>query len=141
MTKTTARTIICSFLALIAFLGLVVTRQRLIDCGSSSIKVDEAETAIKCLTIPAYLGDTDAQEMLGAIYAYGIGTEPDFELAKKWLSKLTYLNAGKQMLDIGNDYLYGMRAPKDITTAKAWFHEAARLGNTEAKRRCEELDC
>lgn len=141
MSRTTIRTTIILLLALMASLILVITRQALIDCGGSSIKAEDAATAIKCLVIPAHLGDTDTKEMLGVIYAYGIGTAPDFELAKKWLSKLTYPDAGKQMLDIGNDYLYGTRAPKNVTTAKAWFREAAQHGNDEAKRRCEDLGC
>ena len=88
VSRITIRTTIILMLALMASLISVITRQALIDCGGSSIKAENAATAINCLFIPAHLGDTDAQEMLGAIYAYGIGTAPDFELAKKWLSKL-----------------------------------------------------
>lgn len=69
VSRITIRTTIILILALMASLISVITRQALIDCGGSSIKAEDAATAINCLFIPAHLGDTDAQEMLGVIYA------------------------------------------------------------------------
>jgi TPR repeat protein len=118
---------------------LMVVRNILFDNAVKSLKAEDYETSIHKLTPLAMLGDSDAQWLIGQMYAYGWGVPKDeikaiewFRRSAKWMEDGTNKSAVAAYY-VGIDYSEGVGAvPKSELEAVKWFVIAGNSGSVEA---------
>lgn len=78
-------------------------------------------------------GNADAQELLGILYADGLGVSQDYQQAANWYQKAAEQgNAGAQEF-LGMLYGNGDGVPKDLRQAAYWLRKAAEQGRVKAQ--------
>jgi uncharacterized caspase-like protein len=126
------------------------------DCairGGEYVAFDRANygTALKVWLPPANQGDANAMNYVGEIYEKGLGTAPDFALARSWYEKAAMKGNSSAMINLGSLYERGVDGEKDMVKAMNWYRKASGLKDsdleivTETERaeriaRAEELE-
>jgi TPR repeat protein len=85
-----------------------------------------------CL-VDAQSGDAVAQDMLGAIYAYGQGTAKDYKEAVKWYRKAAEQEHKNAQYMLGLMYDYGQGVAQDYKEAMKWYTKADKQGVVNAQ--------
>ena len=104
----------------------------LVGCGESA-----EEQAAKAKT-KAQAGDTEAQFVLGIMYANGSGVEQDFKEAVKWFRKAAHQGYARAQYNLGGMYRDGLGVEQDLKEAVKWYQKAAEQGNADAQNFLKE---
>ena len=94
---------------------------------SASDNVDALQSAFKLLLIEAQNGFSEAQFLLGIMFANGEGVEKNIDLALRWLSEAA--SAGHQQAQLQLALYYQNTQP---ALAKSWLLKSAQSGNVNA---------
>jgi TPR repeat protein len=106
---------------------------------TQGVPQDEA-TAMRWYRKAAERGNAEGMVRLGGMYEMGVeGVEADDGEAAKWFQKAAELNDASAMYDLGTLYESGQGVPKSVEKAKEWYGKSAGLGNTEAKKKLEQM--
>jgi TPR repeat protein len=87
------------------------------------------EAALRDYDKAAALGDVEAMNNLGVLYANGRGVVKDYAAARRWYEKSAEKGNASGMANLGWIYANGQGAPKSYAAAKQWYEKAAALGN------------
>jgi TPR repeat protein len=91
-------------------------------------------TTVFNLLLPlAERGHARAQEMLGAMYASGIGVDQNYDAAAKWSRLAADQGDAVAQTQLGLMYESGLGVPKDGAEAFTWYSLAADQGNALAQ--------
>ena len=78
-------------------------------------------------------GDAEAQNKLGAMYAYGERVPEDSREAVKWFRKAAEQGFAKAQYNLGVMYSKGKGVAEDDQEAVKWYHKAAEQGYASAQ--------
>lgn len=100
------------------------------DCeirGGEYVSYDRADyrTALKVWLAQAELGDAEAQNYVGEIYAKGLGTEPDYAKAREWYQKALAQGNRRAMVNLGYLYETGLGVEKDLARALNLYRQGS----------------
>ena len=82
-------------------------------------------------------GDSEAQFILGDIYYYGVGLEPNKIEAIGCYETAAEMGNIDAQRTLGHMYYYGIE--HNLTKASKWFEMAANQGDEESKRFLSEI--
>jgi TPR repeat protein len=88
--------------------------------------------AAKLFLQAAENGSAEAADILGTLYEYGLGTQPDCKTAMTWFRRAAKGSSSKAMDHLGLLFEHGCGVKLDNNEAKRWFDKAASLGNSDA---------
>ncbi|NOX52255.1 MAG: hypothetical protein GXP16_17220, partial [Gammaproteobacteria bacterium] len=77
-------------------------------------------------------GDAEAQTRVGEIFEQGLGTTPDFTVAKLWYEKAANQDYTRAQVNLGHIYERGLGVEPNPSMALTWYRRAAgAIGNIE----------
>jgi TPR repeat protein len=91
-----------------------------------------AEEALPAVRRLAESGDADAQGLLGALLAEGIGVDRDQKKAVEWYQKAADRGLAGAMCNLGWLYVQGRGVTRDYEKGVEWLKKAADRGNVRA---------
>ncbi len=94
---------------------------------------NKPKDAVAPLKQSAEYKNSDAMEVLGTMYKYGIGVEQDYFEAASWFRKAAEKELPYSMLNMGKLYEKGNGVTQDDTIAREWYKKSALAGNEEAR--------
>lgn len=106
---------------------------RTFEDGIVALENSDFQTAFVIFSVHAENGDPRAQNNLGMMYLYGLGTEADLESAVEWNRKAADQDLPESQYFLGMLYMQGMGVTQDHEQAAVWFRKAAEQGNPEAQ--------
>lgn len=80
----------------------------------------------------AEAGEAEAQNMLGVVYARGLGLAPNFQEANSWFRRAAEQGDASAEDRLGESYLFGRGVPQSLDEAAKWFRKAAQAGGPQA---------
>ncbi len=120
--------------AIVLFVGGTMTVvSSIFDSAVMSVKRGHYEAAKPKLEWLAMLGDARAQNLLGAMYAYGWGVTRDREEAIRWFRRAAYCFEGVkdpaacEAYGVGENFSEGSGVKQDLVEA-AWWLQFAKDG-------------
>ena len=78
-------------------------------------------------------GNSEAQNMLGYMYRFGEGMEPNYEMARQWYRRSADQGNATAQNNLGVMYRLGLGGDPDFKEAFYWFQRAADQGNGGAQ--------
>ncbi|KAG0259061.1 copper transport protein ctr1, partial [Actinomortierella ambigua] len=87
------------------------------------------QLAVKWFTKAAEQGDVYAQNIIGVMYAYGLGVDQNDEEAVKWYLKAAEHGDTNAQNNLGQMYADGQGVDQSDDEAVKWFTKAAEQGN------------
>lgn len=122
-------------LASFIIIGVIVYRNTMLDKGMSALKEENSAKAIHYLRPLAMMGDSEAQVLLGEMFAFGLGVIKDDIEAINWFQKTN--NAAKHEYHVAERYrmLYEEKSGKqELNAAEAlkWYRISAENGSLKA---------
>lgn len=78
-------------------------------------------------------GDSQAQDVVGTIYAEGLGAPQDYAEAVKWYRLAAAQGHARAQYNLGVMSLQGLGVPQDPAGAVEWFRKAAERGTADAQ--------
>ncbi|WP_161624993.1 caspase family protein [Paramagnetospirillum caucaseum] len=118
--------------AVLLCLTAMASAQSVEDAVAASSRGDYT-TALSVLRSLAEQGNTEAQSILGAYYANGLGVSQDYAEAMRWYRKAAEQGNTMAQVDLGNGYASGSGVPKNFTEAYKWYRRAAEQGIAAAQ--------
>lgn len=128
--------VIFALAALAGFRYWKYEQQAPLRSGVSALKSGDYQTARRYIRPFAEAGDSHAQELLGTIFAFGLGVPKDTLRARIWFRRAEsgLSKAGVSEYYVALDYLdKGHLAPVDPAQALEWLQYAAEAGNSDAQ--------
>ena len=106
------------------------------DCqirGGEYVSYDRAnyQTALKVWMESAMTGDADAMNYVGEIYLKGLGTDPDYGMAREWFRKAADKGSNRAKINLGYMDEEGLGGPKDLSSALNLYREASGISNDQ----------
>ena len=106
------------------------------DCqirGGEYVSYDRADyhTALKVWMESAMTGDPDAMNYVGEIYLKGLGTDPDYGMAREWFRKAADKGSNRAKINLGYMNEEGLGGLKDLPQALNLYREASGITNDE----------
>jgi hypothetical protein len=100
------------------------------DCeirGGEYVSYDRAnyQTALQVWLGQAELGDAEAQNYVGEIYAKGLGIEPNYAKAAEWFGKAVAQGNKRAMINLGYLYEEGRGVEADLARALNLYRQAS----------------
>jgi hypothetical protein len=100
------------------------------DCeirGGEYVSYDRAnyQTALQVWLGQAELGDAEAQNYVGEIYAKGLGIEPNYAKAAEWFGKAVAQGNKRAMINLGYLYEEGRGVEADLAKALNLYRQAS----------------
>jgi uncharacterized protein len=144
MTKTSRRMIWVTLVAVAIVIGMVLTRNSMLDSAATALKSGDGSSAERKLKFLASLGDRTAQDIVGYGYAYGWpGFAKNDEEAMRWFSRggifgsrdpeTTENHGAAAALSIAKTYKTGGDGvTADQGESEKWMRLAAEAGSKEA---------
>jgi hypothetical protein len=104
------------------------------DCqirGGEYVSYDRADykTALKVWMESAMTGDADAMNYVGEIYLKGLGTDPDYGMAREWFRKAADKGSNRAKINLGYMDEEGLGGPKDLSSALNLYRDASGISN------------
>lgn len=109
------------------------------DWGMDSYSAKEYSTAYKWISKAAERGHIDGQTILGVMYVFGQGVEPDRDKAEFWLLKSAEAGNKDAQSILGLTFYSGIHKEKDAANSIKWLTLAAEQGEEEAKLALEHI--
>jgi len=100
---------------------------------------DNAEKLLMLNRI-AVSGDANAQYNLASMYAEGLGTDIDYNLAYQWYQKSADQELPDGLYGVGWCFFHGKGVEKDVEKALDYFKQAANKGHDAAKKIISDYD-
>jgi hypothetical protein len=129
--------IIISLILLI--LLLIVLRNLFLEKGILSLKEEQYDVAVKYLKPMAFIGDSEAQRLIGECYAFGFSVPRNPEKAMYWFRKAAERSnctddqcIAADLYFVGETYLEGVGVGIDREEAVYWIKLAAKNGHPKA---------
>lgn len=123
--------------ALPALLGAVIhmgaVRAAPWDAPASALRRGDYASAWTQLQPLAQAGLPEAQQLLGEVYAYGLGVERDFRVADQWFRRAAAQGHSEALSELGPVFDDGQGATPPYTDALRWYLLAARQGKAQAQ--------
>lgn len=108
--------------------------------AAAELKSRNYSEAAELLRGPADAGNSEAQNMLGALYQGGLGVPRDINEAIRLYVAAAQAGNRDAMANLGGVYESGnWGIPQDVAEARKWYKLAARLGHKEAKAELERI--
>lgn len=102
--------------------------------GLNAIAAGDGERAVRELSGDAKAGDVRAGELLGDIFAEGLGgVAKDGGAAHDWYFQAARRGHADSQYKLGLFYSEGKLAPRDLRRAEDWFTSASRLHHAKAQ--------
>lgn len=101
--------------------------------GENAYLRGDFQTALEIWRPLAEQGNAEAQNMLGYMYRFGEGVEPEYELARQWYRKAADKGNATAQNNLGVMYRLGLGGDQDFKEAFYWFRRAADQGNGGAQ--------
>lgn len=92
----------------------------LMDVGKTAIRFRQPNSAFKCFSRAAELGDRDARTVTGLMYRDGIGTKVSYPDAMRYLKQSAIQGDYNAQLAMGQIYDLGLGVQADAAQAKDW---------------------
>ena len=105
-----------------------------LDSGWEAYDSGDYATALKIWTPLAEQGNSQAQGVLGMMYANGEGVSQDFAEAMRWFHKAVEQGHAAAQYGVGKLYANGQGVAQDYAKAVKWFRLAAEKGVADANR-------
>ena len=93
-----------------------------------------------CFEVAAVIGNTDAQNCLGARYYEGKGVPRDYDMAFKWYAEAAKQGHVKALYNLGLCFENGRGCDSDPQKAFECYSKAAAKGFAQAKDACNRLN-
>lgn len=93
----------------------------------------DRRAGIQWLTLSGEAGYVPALSMLGRIYAFGSGTQPDSVKSRQLLTAAAVKNDAAAQLMLGQDFLFGNASTEAKSQGVAWIRKAALQGNSDGQ--------
>jgi TPR repeat protein len=90
-------------------------------------------------TKSANTGDTEAQYILGYLYAGGQGVKHDFKQALYWYKKAASSGHIKAQINLGYMYISAQGTKKNYKEGAYWINKAKKTGNSKAQLLWDEF--
>lgn len=107
--------------------------------GIAAFKRGDYAAAFSEFTIAAGTNDPFAQNVLGTMYAQGLGVERNYKLAADCFFKAQALGLPEAMANLAKMYASGKGVPQSNTAALQYYHDAALSGFQPAILRMAEI--
>src|SRR5471032_3556260 len=120
-------------LAALLTAGLALPAWADYDSGYKAFKSGNYSAAMEQLLPLAKQGDPKSQEIVGNMYADGLGVDEDYATAAKWYQRAADQGYGPAMADLGDLYFYGNGVDQNQTTAVKWYRRGAERGDPESE--------
>ena len=91
-----------------------------------------AKSRMNELMKKAEAGDAEAQQTVGACYAYGQGVPQDYVKAVYWFTRAARRGNAKAQYNLGILYISGIGVQQNMASARLWLERSAAQGNEEA---------
>ena len=125
------------------FIGLGLTRAGLADyeAGHRAFLTGDFATAYTELLPAAEAGSANAQEMIGVLYALGLGGLPqDRQEAFKWYMRASEQGHAGAQSGVGWYYEVGLGVQVDLVKAHAWYTLSTIGGDPDAAISLEGIE-
>ena len=109
------------------------------DWGLDSYTDKEYSTAYKWISKSAERGHIDGQTILGVMYLFGQGIEPDRDKAEFWLLKSAEAGNKDAQSILGLTFYSGINKEIDAANSIKWLTLAAEQGEEKAKMALEHI--
>lgn len=132
----------CSGLARLALLlALLYCWPAGADVGSgvAAYRRGDYAAAFAEFSAAAQADDAFAQNVLGTMYAQGLGVERNDKLAVDWFFRAQALGSPEAAANLATMYEHGQGLPQDDVEALRYYREAAQAGNRAAIARMAEI--
>jgi len=129
----------------LATFAFFFSRTYLFDKAAADLKVEAYAEAASSLKVVAYMGDSNAQRLMGDLYALGWGVPKDDDAAIQWYRQAgpggerAQDPAAPAMYYIGRKYLGGEGIPRNEAEARKWLTRAARGGYAKASEQLADI--
>lgn len=141
MKSTLWKILVSGGLAVVLIVAATLFRNMQLDAGTSALKAGSYSVAFQKLKLLAQFGDSNAQYLLGQMYAFGWGVQKSDDDAIRWFRKAAMWSEGTTdpaaaaEYYVGQSYSEGLGVPKDEAESLRWFSRAAEGGyRKEAKQ-------
>ena len=125
------------FLAILALMTLPATAD--IEQARDLMEANKFEEAREALWPAARSGNADAEELIGVMYALGLGVEKDPVRAFEWYLRSSMKGHPGAQSGIGWYYEEGIGTAVDLTRAYMWYALSAIGGDPDAAISQEEV--
>ncbi len=122
-----------TLLAVFVVVCLALPARADFDKGNKAFQRGDYATALTELLPLAKQGDPKAQQILGEMYANGLGVDQDYAAALKWDQLSAEQDFAPAMADLGDLYYYGNGVPEDQAEALKWYKKGADKGDPAAE--------
>lgn len=129
--KKNLQVLICGLIGMIVLLTCPVWAGY--EDGEEAYVRGDFQSALEAWRPLAEQGNADAQNMLGYMYRFGEGVEPNYELARKWYRLAADKGNPTAQNNLGVMYRLGLGGDQDFQEAFYWFRRAADQGNGGAQ--------
>ena len=111
-----------------------------IEEARDMMEAGQFEEARKALWPAARSGNADAEELIGIMYALGLGVEQDYERAFEWYLRSSMKGHPGAQSGVGWYYEVGLGMPEpDLVRAYMWYNLSAIGGDPDAAISLEEV--
>jgi len=126
---------------LFAFLLLLATPAFAdLEEARDMMEAGQFEEAREALWPAARSGNAEAEELIGVMYALGLGVEQDFTRAFEWYLRSAMKGHAGAQSGVGWYYVVGLGMPEpDLTRAYMWYKLSAIGGDPDAAISQEEV--
>lgn len=107
--------------------------------ASDAYNAGDYKTAVHIWGELAAEGDSQAQEMLAAMYVMGKGTDKDLQKAAHWYRMAADQGSASAQFTLAGMYLDGRGVAKSLENAYALMLISANSGNLSAKKKAGEI--
>lgn len=107
--------------------------------GEKAYVQEDYPQAVKLFKQAGWLGNVDAQVVLGGMYFFGHKVPQDYDKARSWYTKAAKQNNGAAQSNLGIIYANGLGIEKDYVQAYKWLNLAVAHGNPIALENLEKI--
>jgi TPR repeat protein len=132
-------------MALTVFMTLTITpaigfANSALEHARDLMETDQYTAALEALSPLARSGNADAEELIGVLYAMGLGVEQDYQRAFEWYLRASLKGHPGAQSGIGWYYEVGLGMPApDLVRAYMWYALSAIGGDPDAAISQEEV--
>lgn len=111
-----------------------------LEAARDLMEADEYAAAMEALWPLARSGNADAEELIGVMYAMGLGVEQDYQRAFEWYLRASMKGHPGAQSGVGWYYEVGLGMPEpDLVRAYMWYALSAMGGDPDAAISQEEV--
>lgn len=124
---------------LLCTISFALAKTDLFSEGEKAYVQEDYPKAVELFKQAGWLGDVDAQVVLGGMYFFGHKVTQDYDRARTWYTKAAKQNNGAAQSNLGIIYANGLGIEKDYVQAYKWLNLAVAHGNPIALENLEKV--